>query len=385
MRLSIIRRSGAMGVAIAFALAGGSAMAATAYGTLSNFDVYNDSTEHYHGFEIELEGIHKNSIPTYNLNGEIIPVVFRMPNGYLPSLFEIDNGTTFSTVIRYSGVDTSGTIFHSTAPFNYGSQQVATNGHSCLGISGCEHFGAGYYGNPTAVRYQWLKQDPNNAANLIAGPVVNLGNPVWNYVPPVAENQQPQVEVLEIDEPEQENENEDAPARWVKILVHKGHNANNVVHGADPNDPGLELQARLDALNSGHDDVVPQNDEDENGVEREVEWKLLSPLEQQQDPKALDISNNDVQVAQRYEFYEFVEDLVIGASLANCSHQQGSKEECDPESHPQLVGRLIGAQMAALNLDFVAPAPVPVPGALPLLFSAAAALGVIGRRRPRKA
>jgi hypothetical protein len=110
----------------------------------------------------------------------------------------------------------------------------------------------------------------------------------------------------------------------------------------------LELKAHFDALNSGNHEVVPQGqlDDGEEVPEEKFEWKLLSSLEQQE-LGALDINNDAVQVAQRYEFYEFVEDLSIGASLANCSHQQGSKDECDPETHTQLVGRLIGAHGGA--------------------------------------
>ena len=379
-------RNSALAFSIAMALVSGNAGAVTAYGTLSNFDVYNDSPDAYYGFEIELEGLHKSAIPTYLNNGIETPAVFQVPGGYLPSLEEIIGPTGFSTIIRYSAFDLAANQVHITTPFDPTNPR-ATDGHSCVFASGCEHFGAGYYGNPSAVRYQWLlKGAAPGTANLVKGPIVNLGNPVWNYNPAPNPEVQPQLNV-EVDPPEQENEGDVGPARWVKTFVSKAHKDADVVHDAQhPEDPGMELQARLDALVSGsdHHDVVPQGQLDQDGnevPEEEFEWELLAPNEASSSHGDAVLADDDVQVARRFEFYDFVANGL--ATLELCSHQQGNQPECDPEAHPELVGNLLGAQMGAINFDLIEPAPVPLPATLPLLLAASAALGTLGRRRAK--
>jgi hypothetical protein len=46
----------------ALALVGNSAIASTSYGTLNNFDTVNDTGQECHGFEIELDDVHKTDI-----------------------------------------------------------------------------------------------------------------------------------------------------------------------------------------------------------------------------------------------------------------------------------------------------------------------------------
>ena len=358
---------------------------ATAYGALSNFDVYNDSGSHYVGFEIELHGLHKSAIPTYGVDNT--PAVFQISGGYIPSVFEIGDATNFSTILRYSGYDAGGTLIHSTAPFDFASQQVATDGHSCVFASGCEHFGMGYYGNPSSIRYQWLL--PGAApGEFTPGAIVQLGDPVWNVRPPAnPEAQQVEVEV-EVHRPEQENENEAAPPRWVKVFIDKAHKNGDVIHDAlDPNDAGREMQARLNGLMSGRDDVVPQGhlgvDKDGNEIEvpeNEYEWELLTDNEP---PKVRGkvMAADELQLVRRFEFYDFAGSV---EQLALCSASGKKPDECDPNVNPDLVGHLIGAQMGALNLDLLAPvepAPVPLPPGLPAMLSGLVALALIGRRR----
>lgn len=357
----------------------------TAYGALSNFDVYNDSGSDYVGFEIELHGMHKSAIPTYGV--ENTPAVFQIPGGYIPSVFEIGDATNFSTILRYSGYDATGTLIHSTKPFDFANQQVATDGHACVFASGCEHFGMGYYGNPTSIRYQWLL--PGAApGEFTPGAIVQLGDPVWNVVPPLnAEVQNPEVQV-EVERPEQEDPNDAAPPRWVKVFVDKAHKDGDVIHDAvDPDDAGREMQARLNGLMSGRDDVVPQGKlgVDKNGdeieiPEQEYEWELLTENEP---PKVRGkvMSADELQLVRRFEFYDFAGSI---EQLALCSASGKKPDECDPDLNPTLVGHLIGAQMGALNLDLLAPpepAPVPLPPGLPAMLSGVAALALIGRRR----
>ena len=50
------------------AVAAAPALAQTTFGTLSNFDVFNDTGQDCHGFEIELEGISSSDV-TYTFGG----------------------------------------------------------------------------------------------------------------------------------------------------------------------------------------------------------------------------------------------------------------------------------------------------------------------------
>lgn len=385
-------------LALAVALATGAFDAAalvnapTAYGSLSNFDVYNNSSDDYIGFEIELEGLHKSSIPTY---GAGIPAVFTIPGRLQPTLEEVITPTGFSTILRYSGYNADGSVGYLVRPFVAGTP-VATDGHSCVFGSGCEHFGMGYFGNPTGVRYQWLMQGAT-PGSFVAGPLVQLGNPVWNAVLPVG-NVEPNPDIqpleveVEVDQPEQENEGDALPPRWVKVFIDKAHGDADVVHDAvDPDDVGREMQARLDALRSGNDDVVPQGrlgvDDEGNEIEipeQEYEWELLTENEP---PKVRGrvLDPNDVQVARRFEFYDFAGTPELLLACAG-SGKDRDKDACDPDLHPELVGNLIGAQMGAINFDLigqvgVAPEPVPLPASLPALVSALAGLALMGRRR----
>lgn len=358
----------------------------TAYGALSNFDVYNASTDTYYGFEIELVGMHKSAIPTYGTPAT--PAVFQVPSGYVPELIETGDATNFSTILRYNGLNADGSVIHSTSPFDF-NNPVATTGHACVFASGCEHFGMGYYGNPTAIHYQWLVRGTNGQL-YAPGPSVQLGQAVWNVVPPAdPQVQAPEVQV-EVERPEVEDPADAAP-RWVKVFVDKAHKNADVLHDAvDPNDAGREMQARLNGLMSGRDDVVPQGklvDDGKGGVkevpEKNYEWELLHDGEQPK-VRAHGMAVDDVELARRFEFYQFTGSL---ADAAQCSGAGKARPDfCDPDKNNQFLGALVGAQMAAVNLDIVQPqaAPVPLPATLPALASACAALFAARRRRANR-
>ncbi|HNL24648.1 MAG TPA: hypothetical protein PKN67_08015, partial [Pseudomonadales bacterium] len=70
------------------------AQASAVYGTLSNFDVYNDSTTPYHGFEIELEDFSLSQLAGYNGN------YYTYPNWHYGSGQVSQSGTNM--LIRYS-------------------------------------------------------------------------------------------------------------------------------------------------------------------------------------------------------------------------------------------------------------------------------------------
>src|SRR3954464_1097661 len=97
---------------------------ATIYGTMSNFDVFNDTPQNAYGAELELEGVHaQNVINTYPSHFDHRTVT------------EYTNGLTFGTRVEFTGYNFN--------PAGYIAPTVgqSTNGHACVDVSGCEHFG----------------------------------------------------------------------------------------------------------------------------------------------------------------------------------------------------------------------------------------------------
>ena len=120
----------------------------TLFGAPSNFDIYNDTGQITHGFEIELDGL-----TAANVGGGY---GFRYGS---PTIVPITGGV----VIRFAGAYANGNYSVSTViPAAF----TPTGGHSCtFGIAGCDHFGyyLPYYGiQPTKTIYRWLVDDPQN-------------------------------------------------------------------------------------------------------------------------------------------------------------------------------------------------------------------------------
>lgn len=142
------------------------------YGSLSNFDVYNDTGSETHGFEIELHGVSGSDV-TYTFGGDY--------NRYgSPRIDSFDGGI----FVRYlSAYDIASGAFMTATPVP--TRFSPTDGHSCwsgggagYAGSGCEHFGLGLNKNATSTTYRWLKGDaatgqisPVGGNVLIAAPV----------------------------------------------------------------------------------------------------------------------------------------------------------------------------------------------------------------------
>lgn len=149
---------------------------ATAYGSLNNFDCVNDNNVPCHGFEIEIDDIHSTDI-TYTYDW----------NHYGPPKITEDNTDPLhpKVFVRYmSGKNPDGSWSAYTAvpagPIS------PTDGHQFTNPAvnfGGEHFGVGFYGATTNVKYHWLIDD--GAGNLVFGSAVNIGTPTFTYYPPV--------------------------------------------------------------------------------------------------------------------------------------------------------------------------------------------------------
>ena len=307
------------------------ASAQTTYGTLSNFDVFNDTGQECHGFEIELEGLSSADV-TYT---------FGAPYERYGNPTVEDDPAGGRVYVRYkSSWDPAAQKFTATTPLAP-AVITPTNGHACwtggsagYETSGCEHFGLGLSGNPTRTTYRWLVADPAVPGALQpSGTKVSIPAPIWNVVPQVVG--QPVVQAVLPPEPAEVHA-QWGDATWVKVFK---------TETPDPAD--------LDHLLTD-DPAVPQE-----AAETEMEWKVLQARpngagndELVNEAKA---GNGNKSVTRRYEFYEYTGVYDPETHEALCA--DGS---CDVPQDGEL-GNYIGAQMAAVNLEPIAP---PVQGDL---------------------
>lgn len=155
-------------------LAGSTAQASIAYGSINNFDCVNDTGQECHGFEIEIDDIHCSDV-TYTYDW----------NHYGPPKLREDNSDPAhpKCFIRHEAVRNPDGSWSAYTAIPSGPI-TPTDGHQFTDPSvnfGGEHFGVGYYGTPTAVKYNWLVDD--GAGNLTYGGVVNISTPVFSYAP----------------------------------------------------------------------------------------------------------------------------------------------------------------------------------------------------------
>ena len=267
------------------------ATASTAYGTLNNFDCVNDTGVEAHGFEIELDDVRSRDITyTYDYNHYGIPKITEdLSDPLHPRVF-----------IRYAASrNPDGTWTAYTAVPS--GPILPTDGHQFTDPTvnfGGEHFGAGYYGAPTAVKYNWLIDDGTGA--LVHGPPVYVSTPTFVYNPPAPAQPLPQVQAVIVPPPPP------APpvlrfgvATWVKDIKTKTHNANKI-ELVDLRDP--------DSANPGVKDWA-------NGepAEVETEWRILqTEFGNDGNPKGElkglpeDLPGGDEVITRRYEFYKYV-------------------------------------------------------------------------------
>jgi len=327
------------------ALSGGAARASIAYGTINNFDTVNDTGVPCHGFEIELDDIHSTDITyTYNWNHYGTPQITEDNSVPLhPKVF-----------VRYEAVRSNGVWSAYTA---VPSGPIApTQGHQFTNPSlnfGGEHFGAGYRGAPTAIKYNWLVD--NGAGVLIHGGAVNIATPTFTYVPPAPAMPAQVQAVIVPPPPPVPDPLEFGEASWVKEIRTTTHNPNEVklrnLVSADPDFPEVK-----DWRNSEPDEV-------------EVEWQLLQvdhnagnggangELAGAPEP----LKQGDEVITRRYEFYKYVGPLdnETGEAMADRVgpdglHGVGIKVingvTVDLSTNV-VVGDYLGAQMSAFDVD----------------------------------
>lgn len=310
---------------------------ASAFGSLSNFDVINDTGSRCHGFEIEIEGVHSREVTyTYNWNHYGTPRIVE----------DSSNPANPIVYIRYeSHKNPDGSYSAFTNPQNPAAPLSPTDGHACTnpGVNlGCEHFGVGYYGTPRVVRYYWLVDDPFLPGTLTRGPAVMISTPQFVYYPPVPAPVFPldppaapaRVQaVVEPPEPPEPIPGQFGVPVWVKVLKTVQPSGKKI---------------KLDDLMS--DDELDPNDigwAGEELPETEIEWKVFQsrPIDNPGEDDLEggdDLPNGDETVTRRYEFYVYNGPV----------NAEDGEVQCDnPDNCPDAVGAYIGSQMAGFNVE----------------------------------
>jgi hypothetical protein len=338
-------RTVALGVSLALLVLSSVAHASVAYGSINNFDAVNDTTVPCHGFEIEIDGIHSTDITyTYDWNHYGVPRITEDRTDPLnPKVF-----------VRYeSARNADGTWAAYTAV--PAGPITPTDGHQFTDPSvnfGGEHFGVGFYGTPSAVRYNWLIDD--GFGNLIHGGAVNIATPTFTYIPAAdAAPAQVQAVIVPPPPPPAAPVLEFGEASWVKETRTSSHNNARV-----------ELR---DLVSDDPDDPNDRNWQNGEPAEVEVEWQLSQTdfnsagggPNGQMAGAPQDLPNGDEIITRRYDFYKYAGPLdpETGEAMADRVgadgiHGEGVKTIDGVEvdlATVVVVGDYIGAQMAGFD------------------------------------
>ncbi|MDT7688208.1 MAG: hypothetical protein QOJ70_3860 [Acidobacteriota bacterium] len=325
LRLQTLRRTALYLVALALALiaapAAARAQTATVFGSLSNFDVVNNTEHEAHGFEIELEGLQAGDV-YYSFSAQrygaaqIVPyatgVRVRWTSAYDPGMQQF-----MQTTITHAP----------NSPFGGSCYQWGAN----YAASGCEHFGVSLRANAVKTTYRWLIEDATAPGSLTPfDPPVAIPGPVYIVLPPAQPAEPPVLEaVIEAPEPPEAPE-QFGNAQWVKVFKTE-----------------LQREVTLDELMSDNA-VVPQD-----AAHAEVAWEILQAdppsnsngnrrRGRQQNQGALSAGTRAV--IRRYEMYQYTGAYDPVTHEALCADTL-----CNAPADGE-VGDLIGAQMAAANV-----------------------------------
>lgn len=329
-------------------LAGQTARASIAYGSINNFDTVNDTGHECHGFEIEIEDCLSTTIShTYNYNHYGVPKITQ--DDSIPGHPKC--------IIRWESKKNPDGSWASYTAIPTGPI-APTNGHMFTNPNvnfGGEHFGVGYNQAVGAIAYHWLID--NGSGVLVRGGQVQVATPTFNYFPPVVANGVPAqvVAVIEPPEPPEVHVKEFGPAVWVKVISTTTHN---------------NKQVKLrDLVSDDPDDLHDKNWRNGEPDEVEIEWQLMQTDFNQVDggvngkleAAPEDLNNGDEVVTRRYEFFEYVGPIddetgeaQAGSVGADGIHGDGVKKinKVDVDlSTVVVVGDYKGAQMAAVDVE----------------------------------
>lgn len=312
---------------------------ATAFGTLSNFDVVNDTPTPCHGFEIELEDIDSSDV-SYTFGGSYI----RYGS---PEVIDIaDDPAHPRVVVRYRRWNGSQWEATPVAPAN-----ISPNGHDCYAngpvgnyqSSGCEHYGVSLRATPTRTTYRWLvAADPGDPQSLfdVVPRTVNLPVPVWNVIPGAGGvNVRAEVEPIE-----EENHAQYGEPQWMKVFKIES-------------ELDLQPQDLVRLLLGAADGIVPDQ------TEIETEWKLIQskPGNAEGEQEDAEVNEDPLDqgkhsVIRRYEFYRYTGPRDPENNEARpCIDDDRAVPASAPVGGCSDLGEFVGAQNAAADIDLATP------------------------------
>ena len=302
------------------------AQTATLSGSLSAFDVVNETGQDAHGFEIQLEGA---------TQGDLYYTVYGQRYGN-PTVVPYATGV----YIRYqSTYDPNSKTYLQTTPQHtpgvpFGWQDCYQGGIN-YATSGCEHFGQTLHFIPPTrtitVSGRWMVDDVNNPGNLVAlNPPAAIPFATWFIGVPTTIGAPPAaVTVVEAPEPP-ETPDKYGDAQWTKIYTTQ-----------------LTQSLTADQLTSDNPNVVP-----ENPAQLEVAWEILqvSPPSNGNKPVRTrsthsgNIAATTKAVVRRIEMYKYT-----GAYDATTHQAVCADGTCTAPSAGEL-GDALSAQNTAANV-----------------------------------
>ena len=310
------------------------AQTATLFGAPANFDVYNDTGQDAHGFEIELDGLTSPQVPYY----------FSATRYGAPTIVPFQGGVYVRYAAQWNPVTQQFTAT-TTIPAAF----TPTNAHSCVltNIPGCDHYGIVMTTMAANVAYHWLVADPQNPGQLMpfAGAPIP-GAPIPLFPPPpipvpmphpivqvIPQPAAPPVVVFQIKVPPPPP----APpavippppqfgdAKWVKVYKTE-----------------LQREVGLDEL-VGDNPIVPQDP-----ALVEIGWKLLQFNPHSASSGVLTnqgaMGSGSRSVIRRYEFYKY------SGQYDPLDHSALCADPTCSAPGPGELGNYVGSQMAAANV-----------------------------------
>ncbi len=186
------------------------AQSAIIYGSLSNFDIANDTQKVCHGFEVQIDGVQLADYGgSFTANRYGNPTVAQTPTGV-----SVTWGTTYSPSTGWAARTLQHTVpWFSGQCYSWSAPSIYENG-------GCEHFGTYFNANPTKVTSRWLCESDANPSVLVpVDPPTATPFPSYYVQPPAAPNNPPEL-VVEVQAPEPA----EAPslygdAQWIRTFV----------------------------------------------------------------------------------------------------------------------------------------------------------------------
>jgi hypothetical protein len=285
----------------------------TVFGSPYNFDIYNDTGQDAHGFQIEV----------YGLTPQQIVATFTATRYGAPQIVPFSGGV----YVRYTSSWDSAAQ-HFTATTSVPAAFTPTFGHSCVltNIVGCDHYGIVSYPPANNTIMRWLVADPVNAGSLIpfGGAAVSIPVPTVSILPPAQPGAAPVV-VFQIKAPPPPPVAQFGDAKWVKVYKTE-----------------LQREVGLDEL-VGDNPIVPQ---DAGLVE--TPWKLLQSNSRSANSGVLGnsggLNSGSRSVVRRYEFYKYTGTIDPATHEALCADPTCSAPAANE------LGDFIGDQMAAANV-----------------------------------